>query len=193
MAWKPDYVDLATAKSYLRITDTVDDVELATLLTAASRSIDTWAGRQFGQLAAPAARVYRRPAVYDRSVRLWLVEVDDVQDVTAMTVGGVAYASQTGLLQPDNAPADTLPWTRLGFTDAPTVPLTVVARWGWAAVPAGVITAVKMVLNRWQARRSSPFGVAGSPDTGSEIRLLAKMDPDAIMACKGLGRRKRTG
>jgi hypothetical protein len=193
MAWKPDYIDLATAKAFLRITDTVDDAELATLLTAASRAVDDRTNRQFGQLSGPAARVYRRPPAYDLTSGLWLVEIDDLQDVTGMTVGGVAYASQTGVLGPDNAPADMLPWTRLGFATIPTMPLTVVARWGWTAVPAGVITAVKFVLNRWNKRRESPFGVAGSPDTGSELRLLAKLDADAVMALKGLGRRRRVG
>jgi hypothetical protein len=193
MAWKPDYVDLSTAKAFLRIGDTVDDAELSTVITAASRAVDNWCNRQFGQYAAAAARVYRRPAAYDRFSTLWFLEIDDVQDLTGLTVNGVAYASQTAVVQPDNAPGDQKPWTRLAFTSAPSGPVTVVAKFGWASVPAGVITATKLVLNRWQARRGSPFGIAGSPEAGSELRLLAKLDPDAIMALKGLGRRKRVG
>lgn len=194
MVWKPDYLTLADAKAFLRITDTADDAELAILITAASRNIDDWANRQFGQLAAPAARVYRRATFYDPSTRLWLLDVDDVQDLTGLLINGTAYASQTAVVQPDNAPADSVPWTRLGWTDQPTTAtVTVTARWGWTAVPAGVLTAMRFVLNRWQARRTAPFGVAGSPDAGSEIRLLAKLDPDAILALKGLGRRRRVG
>lgn len=191
MPWKPDYITTAQLKSYLDIADTVDDVELATWCTAASRAIDKKTNRQFGQLAAPAARVYRRPAYYEPNIGLWVVEVDDVQDVTGLTVGGVAYASSGAVLQPDNAPADGEPWTALGFTSCPTTPLTVVARWGWTAFPAQVIGAAKLQANRWNARRRSPLGVAGSPDQGSEMRLLAKLDPDVATTLTGLSRRRR--
>lgn len=193
MPWKPDYITVAELKSYLDLTDTVDDVELQTWCTAASRAINKKTNRQFGQLAAPAARVYRRPAVYDLTTQLWLVEIDDVQDVTGMTVAGTAYASSGAVLQPDNAPADSEPWTRLGFTACPTMPLTVVARWGWTTVPAQVTGAAKLQANRWNSRRRAPFGIAGSPEQGSEIRLLAKLDPDVATTLAGLSRRRRAG
>lgn len=200
MAWKPDYVTLAAAKAYLRIVDTVDDVQLAVWVTAASRAIDRKCNRQFGQLAAPAARVYRQPAFWDPASGMWMVEIDDVQDVTGMTVNGVAYASAGATLMPDNAPADGVPWQRLAFTDQPTLSypgapaaLTVVARWGWAAQPAQVTGAALLQLARWNARRDSPFGVAGSPDQGNELRLLARLDPDVATSLAGLSRRRKVG
>lgn len=193
MPWKPDYITLADLKLFLDISDAVDDVQLATWCTAASRAIDKKTNRQFGQLAAPAARTYRRPAGYDPEAGLWLVEVDDVQDLTGMTINGVAYASSGAVLLPDNAPGDGEPWQRLGFTDYPTMPLVGVARWGWSAVPAQVVGAAKLQANRWNSRRRSPLGVAGSPDQGSEIRLLAKLDPDVATTLTGLSRRRRAG
>jgi hypothetical protein len=200
MPWKPDYLTLPEAKSFMRITDTVDDVEIGRWITAASRAIDAHCNRQFGQLAAPAARVYRRPAVWDPVVGMWLLPIDDVQDVTGMTVNGVAYASSGAVLLPDNAPAESLPWTAIGLADRPTVgyygsPVSfpMFARWGWTAFPAAVPAATELQLNRWAARRDSPWGIAGSPDQGSEIRLLSRLDPDVVAMLRGLRRRRRVG
>lgn len=200
MPWSPDYLSLAAGKAFLRVSDSMDDTEIQGWITSASRAIDGWCNRQFGQLAAPAARVYRRPAVWDPVACLWVVQIDDVQDVTGMTVGGVAFASSSAVLLPDNAPADGMPWTAVGFPDRPDVSyygapvtLAMVARWGWTAFPAQVPAAAKLQLNRWNARRDSPFGVAGSPSDGSELRLLAKLDPDVKVTLAGLVRPKRVG
>lgn len=200
MPWKPDYITTADLKLYLDIGDTVDDVQLATWCTASSRAIDDACNRQFGQLAAPAARTYRRAPFYNAETSLWELEVDDVQDVTGALVNGVAYASSGAVLLPDNAPADGRPWTRIGWSSCPTMsaPGSPVAnvltmRWGWAAVPSQVIGAAKLQSNRWNSRRRSPFGVAGSPDQGSEIRLLARLDPDVATVLAGLSRRRRVG
>jgi hypothetical protein len=197
--WKPDYLTLAEAKSWLRVADTIDDTEIPGWITAASRAIDKRCNRQFGQLAAPAARVYRRPPVWNPETCMWVIDIDDVQDATGMTVNGVAYASQRGVLLPDNAPADGKPWTALGFADQPTpscygapVVMTVASRWGWTAFPAQVPAAAKLQLSRWMARRDSPFGVAGSPETG-QLRLLARLDPDVATVLTGLARRRRAG
>lgn len=193
MPWKPDYITADQAAAYLRVEDDLDDAELATWVTAASRAIDKRCNRQFGKLTAPAARTYRGPAVYDPATGLWLLEIDDVQDITGLTVGGVAYASSGAVLLPDNAPADGVPYERLGFTDYPTLPAVVSALWGWAAVPAQVIGATKLQVSRWAARRDSPYGIAGSPDQGSELRLLARLDPDVSTTLAGLSRRRKVG
>lgn len=200
MPWKPDYITTAQLKSYLDISDTVDDVEMAVWCTASSRAIDDRCNRQFGQLAAPAARIYRRAPILNPETGLWEMEIDDVQDVTGALVNGVAYASSGAVLLPDNAPADGEPWTRIGFTACPTpsyagTPVTnvITMRWGWTAVPTQVVAAAKLQSNRWNARRRSPFGTAGSPDQGSEIRLLARLDPDVATVLAGLSRRRRVG
>lgn len=193
MPWKPDYLLLAAAKSFLRITDTVDDVEIAVWITSASRAIDKACNRQFGQLAAPAARVYRRPAYYEPLTDRWYVEIDDTMDLTGTTINGIAYASSGAVLGPENAPADGEPWTRLEYATCPEPPWTIVNRWGWTAFPAQVTAAARLQLNRWNARRDSPFGVAGSPAQGSELRLLARLDPDVKTSLAGLARRRAVG
>lgn len=200
MPWSPDYITTADLKLYLGIGDAVDDVQLATWCTAASRAIDKRCNRQFGQLAAPVARTYRRPAVVGAETGLWELEIDDVQTSAGLLVNGIAYASSGAVLLPDNAPADGRPWTRLGFSSMPTlsvpgspVSTVVVAQWGWTAVPAQVVAAAKLQSNRWNKRRNSPLGVAGSPEQGSEIRLLARLDPDVATVLAGLSRRRRVG
>lgn len=190
MAWKPDYVTAAQAAAFVR---NGDEAELATWCTAASRAIDKKTNRQFGKVDAPVARTYRRPAAYDVVSGLWLVEVDDVQDVTGLTVGGATLASSGATLLPDNAALESKPYERLGFTDLPDSPVVVSAIWGWSAVPAGVIGACKLQVSRWDSRRDSPYGVAGSPSEGSELRLLARLDPDVSTALAGLSRRRRVG
>jgi hypothetical protein len=200
MTWAPDYVTLPEAKAYLGVTDAVDDVQITGWITAASRAIDKRCNRQFGSLAAPAARTYRRVPYCDPASGLWQVDIDDVQSSTGLTVNGTAYATSGAVLLPDNAPADGRPWTAIGFNvqpfpQAPGVPQTtvVVATWGWTAVPAQVPAAAKLQINRWNARRDSPMGIAGSPEQGSELRLLAKLDPDVATVLAGLSRRRRVG
>lgn len=200
MVWKPDYLTLAEGKAFLRITDTVDDVEIAGWISSGSRAIDKRCNRQFGSLAAPAVRTYRRPPFYDLTTGFWIIEIDDVQDTTGALINGTALATSGGTLLPDNAPADGLPYTAVGFTtwpypSAPGAPVanTLTMRWGWTTVPPQVPAALKLQMNRWNVRRDSPLGVAGSPDQGSELRLLARLDPDVVTILAGLSRRRAVG
>jgi len=199
--WKPDYLTLTEAKKYLRVplTDTLDDDEIALAITTASRSADDHCNRQFGKVDTPEQRTYT--AYYDSERGLWVVPIDDLAvsaGFTATIDGGSPIDAYT--LEPPNAVAEGLVWTHLVVkatsTSQPTgTPGEVLATapWGWPAFPAQVKMAVKVQLNRVNARRSSPFGVAGSPSDGSEIRLLARLDPDVITSLKGLRRPRATG
>lgn len=200
MTWAPDYITLANLKTWLRVTDTVDDAEFPVWITAASRAIDRATNRQFGQVAAPSAVVYRRTPVYDPTTGLFVLRIDDVQTATGLLVNGVAYASSGAVLLPDNAPLKGVPWTALGFTLWPTLPSpgapivnTITAQWGWASIPVQVTAACRLQCARWNFRRDSPAGVAGSPDQGSEVRLLARLDADVATTLSGLTRRRVVG
>lgn len=196
MPWAPDYLTAEKAADFIRLSATPsvpDAEELATWCTAASRAIDKRCNRQFGQVDSLTSRTYRRPPVWSRTLRLWVVQVDDVQDVTGMTVNGVPVADSGAVLLPDGAAEKGRPYERLGFTDYPSTPLVSAARWGWTAFPAGVVGASKLQVSRWAARRDSPYGVAGSPSTGSELRLLDRLDPDVHTSLAGLARRRRVG
>ncbi|TDB71801.1 phage gp6-like head-tail connector protein [Micromonospora sp. 15K316] len=188
--WGGDYLDAVTASDWL-YSPGVDEADVALWCTAASRAVDKRCNRQFGIVDAPEARTYRRPAVYDVVSGLWLLEIDDVQDVTGLRVAGVAYADSGAVLLPDDAELRGRPYERLGFADFPGAPVVVEALWGWPEIPAQVIQACKLQVSRWSSRRHSPYGIAGSPSDGSEMRLLSRLDPDVATTLAGLSRRRR--
>ena len=63
----------------------------------------------------------------------------------------------------------------------------------FSPVPASVKLATEMQASRWAKRRDAPFGVAGSPELGSELRLLPKLDPDVEVLLSGHGDYVRYG
>lgn len=175
MTWAPDYCTTADVKGYLRISDTADDVLLALWVTAASRAVDRHCGRQFGQVAALETREY--PAVWDRHLGAYVAVIDDVQDDTDLTVVDADANEVTDYeLGPVNAVKKGRPYERLISSTGGV--LTVDALWGWTAVPPAVKAATMLQTARFAARRDSPYGIAGSPSDGSEMRLLATLDPD---------------
>lgn len=193
MAWAPDYITATQLKAFLSIGDTVDDVPIAVAITAASRAIDLSANRQFGLVATAEERFYT--GRYDLERRRWIVEFDDLMTVTGLDPqiqdgdGVDLGAIDDYVLEPRNAAAKGRPWTHLvvrpGSTFKPTGALdevAVTARWGWTSVPVTVEQSTYLQSSRFFARRVSPFGVAGSPDLGSEIRLLNRVDADVSVA-----------
>lgn len=193
MPWQPDYATSAELKSYVRIDDAVDDVQVALAVTAASRAIDRATNRQFGLLAAVEARFYT--AEFDRRRRRWLVEIDDLMTQAGLLVGYDSNDDQTYsgsvdsfALQPVNGAAKSRPWTRIvvrpGSTTLPGLienGVRVTAQFGWTTVPTPIKQATLMQASRLLSRRDSPYGIAGSPEMGSELRLLAKLDPDVAV------------
>jgi uncharacterized phiE125 gp8 family phage protein len=183
MAWAPDYVTAADLKAYLRISDVVDDAQVALAITAASRAVDRCTNRQFGLVAAPEARVYT--ARWDSDRGRYVIDIDDLMTVTGLSITGENGVIDVFAKQPGNANLAGVPWTRLVVDPAsanlPTLKedgVTVTARYGWTTVPVAVQQATLLQASRLFTRRNAPFGVAGSPDLGSELRLLAKVDPD---------------
>lgn len=187
MAWKPDYVTSAELKTELGIADAVDNTWCASVVTAASRAVDRHCSgdrpRQFGLLDAPATRYYT--CTYRTELDAWVASIDDLMTDAGLLVE-VDVETLTGhMLLPRNAAADGKPWTRLRLAEGASYSwpstdreIAVTATWGWSAVPATVKTATMLQAMRFYARRDSPYGVAGSPDLGSEMRLLSKVDPD---------------
>lgn len=188
MTWKPDYTTTSAVKAYLRISDTDDDAQLAVFITAASRAIDKWCGRQFGVVAALETREYE--GKWDPSIGKTVYEIDDVMDIDDMTVVVTSDASDITdyELWPLNADKKGRPFTQLR-TSATKSRLTVDALWGWTAIPSEVVNATLLQVARLAARRDSPYGVAGSPSDGSEARLLASVDPDVKVVLDDLKRK----
>jgi hypothetical protein len=185
VAWEPDYVTAAEVKAYLRIADTDDDALVALWATTASRAVDTFCHRQFGKVDEVETRQYR--AVYDRHLGCYVTEIDDLGVDADMTVLSGINELLDSELHPLNAPQNGKPYERI-LTSAGGLLSIASDQWGWAAVPAAVKNASLIQSARFAARRDSPFGVAGSPTEGSEMRLTAALDPDLKTA---LGRKYR--
>lgn len=189
MAWQPDYCTVGELKAFLRVDDGDDDVELGSAVTAASRAIDTACNRQFGAVETAEERWY--PAEWDRHRGAWTVTIDDLMvEPAAVEVGGTATTAY--VLHDRNAPAKGKPWTRLILGPGSGTPggddVAVTAVWGWTAVPATVKEATLLQASRFSARRDSPYGIAGAPDQGGELRLLARVDPDVETMLRGYRR-----
>jgi len=200
MVWAPDYLTVSEAKAFLRIGDAVDDTELAVAITAASRAIDEHCNRQFGLLAAAEAWSYvARP---DLERGRWVVDIDDLMTVTGLVVEVPTVGVTTAFTkEPVNAAAKGRPWTRLVFDiDAAVTPVStnnyavnVTGRFGWTTVPVSVDQACQLQVSRFISRRDSPYGIAGSIDQGSELRLLSRVDPDVGVSLRGLVRPRAVG
>ena len=203
MTWKPDYATLIELKAYLRDSAAVDDVLLASSITSASRAIDKRCGRQFGLTGSAVARVYTYAGecIDGRSA----LRIDDVQTTTGLAVvvdPGQDGTFETALtvstdydLWPWNAAADGKPWTHITLrpTAAARFPWTargvqVTADFGWTTVPTIVKQACLIQASRFVLRREAPWGIAGSPDMGSELRLLSKLDPDVALMLSAVSR-----
>lgn len=197
MALYPDYVTTAELKSHLGgVTGSSQDTALGIAITAASRAIDHYTNRQFGLNGSAVARVYTykceciegRPAI----------SLDDIQTTTGLAVAfdldddgdwEQSLTLSTDFdLWPWNAAVDGKPWTHLVLrsTSVAGFPysargIQVTANWGWSSVPTIVKQACLIQAARFFERQKSPFGIAGSPEIGSEMRLLARLDPDVAM------------
>jgi hypothetical protein len=188
MVWKPDYVTASDLAAFLRIGDSDDDTQLALAVSTASRAVDNHTHRQFGQVAAAEARIYE--AKWSRRLNRWVVTIDDLMDVTGLDVQAENGGIDSYTLHPINARQKGKPYEQLVVHADSTVKpsgerlVTMTAPWGWTAYPTAVKEATLLQGSRFHFRRFSPAGVAGSPDTGSEVRLLARLDPDVAVSLK---------
>jgi len=184
VAWAPDYyasdVDL---KGYLRMeaSDTADDAEIVLACISAARAVDKACHRQFGVLAAAAEWFYK--AEYDRRRGRWVVVVDDFATTAGLVVKVNGVATTDYVKEPTRAVDKGKVWTQIALGTAVTCTgdddeIGVTVAWGWSAVPSPVKQASLLQAARFLARRESPYGIAGSPSDGSELRLLATVDPD---------------
>lgn len=198
-----DYVTVDQLKDRLRTTSAADDADLQMCVTAASRAIDAVCNRRFGQAPAPTVRLFSWQGEMVDGVPAVLI--DDVATTTGMVVTldtALDYTYSTTItlntdfdLYPWNAAGDLEPWTAIAMrcTSSVQIPrrarsVSVTAQWGWAAVPSLIEVACLIQAERWFMRRDSWAGVAGSPDLGSEIRLLKELDPDVQAALQPLVR-----
>jgi len=190
MAWKPTYAtDAEVAEIILQVTGLDEsDAWIPLVNAAASRAVDSHTNRQFGQLDT-ATELIIPDVAYRPDRGRYVVPIPDLMTTTGLVIEVAGQTVTDGYrLEPSTASIDSKPWTRLAlpigasyswYPDEPEAAVT--ARWGWSAVPSAVKSAQLLQVQRFFMRRGSPFGVAGSPDVGSELRLLAKVDPDVAV------------
>lgn len=185
MAIGDPYATLLELKNKLKITDTVDDLELEVALTTTSRNIEHHCRRQFNKTTTASARVF------DLHRRAYKVHVADFHTTTGLVVkvdpaGDESFtetlASSVYRLEPRDGIVDGeegWPWSRIVATQRlhPLHPLLlycgyghplvqVTAQWGWAAVPAPVKTACLILASELFKIKDAPFGVAGYGEYG---------------------------
>jgi hypothetical protein len=203
MAWKPSYASVDDLKRHLRIPglysgtlntaeDSTDDIPLAMALSTASRLIDQATSRQFGLLDSATAFIYTPEFDDDRN--RYVLAIDDVMTTSGFVIncryydtGAYDQTTTAYTLYPINAAAKGDPWTSIVFDyNAPISTsynsVEVTAQWGWSEVPETIRQATLIQAARIFKRRDAPYGVAGSPEMGNELRLLAKLDPDVHLS-----------
>lgn len=187
----PDYATTDEVELMLGIpgNDDGDRYLIDRSVTAASRMVDAYTRRQFGQEETASTRYYPihgcTVAVDDFAVAPVAVSVERGTTTTPLTPV-TDYRQQSR-----NAPAHSRPWTYVELEahhSAVGAYLVLEARFGWAAVPETVKQATQIQALRLFKRKDAAFGIAGSPDMGSELRLLSRLDPDVEALLRPLRR-----
>jgi hypothetical protein len=145
--------------------------------------VDRYTKRRFAAPAtSPVARYY---TVYGREQFL---DIGDVADLTGLLVeldtnadGTYATPFTDYTMFPRDADLEGRPWNAIYSEAWQAIRVSggvrVTAKFGWATVPGEVKNATLLQAARIFKRRTSPFGVAGSPETG-ELRLRDELDVD---------------
>lgn len=181
-------------KTYVGIplADTVDNTVITLALDAATAQIERWTDQVFTAESVATTRDYKVTSTGQLDVAPistltgLIVATDDNGDGTYETTWTINTDYR---VEPVNAAASGVPWDRivaLGTrwfpknTYRPTVRVTAKFGWPGGTVPQAVKLATLIQAARLFKRKDAPFGVAGSVEFGSEMRLKERLDPDAI-------------
>jgi len=172
------YADIAEARDWAGFGDSADDAELAAILLAVDRTIDDYCGQRFTATSPVSARTFVAdtlwvvrlgPSVIGDTTGL-IVKTDDdgdgvfettwaATDYVSLPLGGAGADGSTGWpireLRADRSAGKYWPQ----HYDRPGVQIT--ALWGWAAVPASVTLAARMMTIAWHQRRATVAGQGG--------------------------------
>lgn len=175
MALGDSYATTAELKARVNETTSTYDTALGEALSAVSRAIESFCGRQFNKTTTAAARDYY-PDYYNRT------DIDDFHTITDLVIATdlsndgtyeTTWLTTDYQLEPLNGIVDGVsgwPYRRIravGVQRFPCVlstaraPLRVTAQWGWTAVPAPVKEACLILAEEQYKLKDAPFGVAG--------------------------------
>jgi hypothetical protein len=185
-------ITVSDLKTWLSISDSVDDTNLTTAVNAANSAVVAYCGRNFDDAGTATARVFtpddRYTLVCDdfHTTTGLVVKTDDNDDGTFETT----WASTDYQLEPLNGRVGTVtvPYTRIVALSTRTWPgpsrralVQVTAQWGWASLPADVKEAALVKASRLFKRKDSPEGVLGGFADLGAVRVSAREDPDVML------------
>lgn len=178
------YCTRAELKSWLNISGTSQDGDIDDAIEAASRVIDIYKDSRFYHVSETR---YYSPSVTDTSVA-----VDDLNtagtvsiDVAGAYTYGTTWTEGTDfILEPVNAALTGAPYNSLRLLPQSGARFTgylkglrIVGSFGWAAAPAQVKQACKILAGRYYNRRNTPLGVLAI-GAGEAAMRLSRTDPD---------------
>lgn len=161
----PRYVSVSTFKDYARVeTATADDTEIEAAINAAEQQLDIACQRRFVVATTATARVYAPQT-------LTLLRIHDTTTVTAVVNNGVTVAATDYQLEPVNGltwAGEPVPYTQIrllgtgewdfGDFDG-KASISVTGTWGWAAIPAPIVEACKVLAKDILGNRDVRFGL----------------------------------
>lgn len=198
MALGDDYVLLSDMENRLNLTRGEDRTRLAEAISAASRGVDKFCGRQFNLAAAPTARKYK-PLGHTT------VHADDFVSITSLKTDDSnigTFGSTWSTVDYETSPLNGVvdgepgwPFWRIAAVGSRRFPcfrratVEVTAVWGWAEVPAPVKEATLIAAEEIFKLRDTPFGIGGYGDFGIvrvrdnpfTARMLAKYQRDPVL------------
>lgn len=175
----PSLVSQADFDAYIR-TDasigTVDAAHRASALAAAEMAVKLHCNRQFDVVAADATPTERTFAPSGSSV----LEIDDAIAVTLVEVDGVTLSASQYQLDPSpiSRTGEARPYEEIRLLYGEWViyapgqrTVTVTGRYGWAAVPASVVEAVKILGKDLLQQRSTAGNLVSVGDFGGRVAM----------------------
>lgn len=179
-----EYIDRATVKLALGITDTARDTLVDTAIAGACAGIEDQTGRVFDLAPVASARTYTPwgRTVCDERGEVLLVDDIGAADLVVEVGYGAVWTEVTDYeTWPDNAldkgQAITALVQPIGtWRSTVRTRVRVTARWGWPAVPDPIVQAAQLQACRLYRRKDSPEGVAGSAEWG--VTRVPRLDPD---------------
>lgn len=178
MALGDPYIDSDDLADYLGVQGTADDDLLSAAIDSASGWVNRHCGRDFQQTTTATARVYSPD-------HPWRLHVDDFHTITDLVVKtddadsgtySTTWAATDYVLEPFNGiehGSTGFPYRTIVAVEARRWPchtgrprVQVTAQWGWAAVPAEVKQATRILAAEIFRLKDAPLGVAGFNDFG---------------------------
>lgn len=170
------YTTLADLKAHLGDTRSDADAQLEAAIESASREIDGYCRRRFYVDTLGSTRVYRPVSstelFIDDASAVTAVKTDEGDDGTYETT----WSASDYVLGPFNGigsnGAAGWPYVHIKAVGSRTFPMfarptvQVTATWGWAAVPADVAAACRLLAATVHESRLVPFGSAAIGEVG---------------------------